>query len=271
MPNTTLQPLPYPALSDPANGPAALQALAQAAESRLVMRFASATARDAAVTAPVEGMVCWVTSDYTLYLYQTGRWNALGSIAGGATAPDATATPDSYPYGLTTKSVFVNATWPQTAGLVTTNRFSPTRTSQTFVGFDGATYSRFGTSNTTWTVWSRSEPDTGWVDATTTGITNSTTNTSAWSGQIRRRDGVVYLYLTFVTKVAIGAGDITNLTVALLPSDYTPAQPNGSLGVGGSGPSFDALATSGGVIQITNTAGAISSGSTITVTGSYCL
>ncbi|GAA3045131.1 hypothetical protein GCM10020229_65440 [Kitasatospora albolonga] len=66
---TPMNQLPYPEPSDIADIPLHLQALTQAADSRMVMRFDTATARDTAVVQPVAGMIAWIKSPgyYTVY------------------------------------------------------------------------------------------------------------------------------------------------------------------------------------------------------------
>lgn len=59
--SSPLQNLPIPESTDAANAPAQISALAQAAEKKLVMTFASESARDAAITSPVQGMTCFIT------------------------------------------------------------------------------------------------------------------------------------------------------------------------------------------------------------------
>lgn len=67
---------PYPEPSDPPDGPNQMAALATWAAGRLVMRFASTTARDAAITSPVEGMVCQTGTGASLteWTYRSGSW-----------------------------------------------------------------------------------------------------------------------------------------------------------------------------------------------------
>lgn len=74
MPTTLIQPLPYPpAVGVTANVPRDVKALAEAVESRLVMRFASTAARDAAIPSGqrVAGMLAWVDADQTRYVWST--------------------------------------------------------------------------------------------------------------------------------------------------------------------------------------------------------
>jgi hypothetical protein len=79
--NTLIASLPYPALGDSPNGPAQIQALATAADSQVVPRYATTAARDAAITAPVAGQVCWTTTPATHWYYSGAAW----VIAGGST------------------------------------------------------------------------------------------------------------------------------------------------------------------------------------------
>lgn len=80
MPNTPIQGFPYPALSDAANGPVAFQNLAQAIEKRVVMVFADAAARTAAVTAPTAGMLSFLTSTGAFEWYTGTAWVALRAL-----------------------------------------------------------------------------------------------------------------------------------------------------------------------------------------------
>lgn len=83
MPNTPNQALPYPSLTDPANGPVGFQQLAEAIEKKLVMVFASAADRDAKITAPTEGMTCWRQDANVLEIHDgtAWRWNGGKAIA----------------------------------------------------------------------------------------------------------------------------------------------------------------------------------------------
>lgn len=76
MATTTVQPLPYPLPGDPADGPAQIKALAEAVENRVVMRFPSLAARDAALPSGtlVDGMVCHVAADSSVYIRSGGAW-----------------------------------------------------------------------------------------------------------------------------------------------------------------------------------------------------
>jgi hypothetical protein len=67
------QSIPAPTLSDEPNIEA-LIATINALTGRSVMRFASATARNAALTAPVEGMTVWLTAERRLEIYSNSAW-----------------------------------------------------------------------------------------------------------------------------------------------------------------------------------------------------
>ncbi|MGW2048527.1 hypothetical protein ACWCPF_25595 [Streptomyces sp. NPDC001858] len=90
-------------LTDAPNAEALARNLADAIAPRTVMRFASASARSAALTgatAPVEGMVSWLQDTNLLYVYDGSAWQvqssyelmawtaitSLGSFAGGFSA-----------------------------------------------------------------------------------------------------------------------------------------------------------------------------------------
>lgn len=78
MPTTPLSALRYPSLTDPANGPQAFQNLATDLDNRTVMRFASAAARDAAITAPVAGMLAWL-DDVDQHTFHDGTAWRIGT------------------------------------------------------------------------------------------------------------------------------------------------------------------------------------------------
>ncbi|MEU9875110.1 hypothetical protein [Streptomyces phaeochromogenes] len=74
---TPLGSLPYPQPADAANIPVHIQSLAEAVDGRTVLRFADGAARDAKVTAPVAGMLCWLSTPKQ-YSYYTGSvWAQL--------------------------------------------------------------------------------------------------------------------------------------------------------------------------------------------------
>lgn len=80
MATTANQGLPYPALTDSPNGPTQMQALAQAVETKLVMVFADATTRDQKISAPVAGMLAYLTNPGVYVWYNGSSWVPLGII-----------------------------------------------------------------------------------------------------------------------------------------------------------------------------------------------
>lgn len=77
MATTTNQGFPYPSLGDAANGPTAIQSLAQAVEKQVVMSFASAADRTTKVPAPVEGMLAYLRDVDTLSVWLGAAWQEL--------------------------------------------------------------------------------------------------------------------------------------------------------------------------------------------------
>lgn len=91
MPNTPVQGLPYPALSDPANGPVAFQNLATALEDyKTIIRCTSATR-----PAHVAGRICYETDTKQLIIsdgtwwtaYATGGWQTWTPVWSGTASP----------------------------------------------------------------------------------------------------------------------------------------------------------------------------------------
>lgn len=80
MPNTPGAGLSYPALSDVPNVPSDMQALATDLDSQVVPRFATAVARDAAITSPVEGQLCYLSAAGVkeLQKYDGAAWRGMG-------------------------------------------------------------------------------------------------------------------------------------------------------------------------------------------------
>lgn len=75
---TPINSLPIPLLSDPnADITDAVSDYATAADSRLVPRFSTAAARDAAITAPVAGQLAAVTGTDELYVYRNSVWQGI--------------------------------------------------------------------------------------------------------------------------------------------------------------------------------------------------
>ncbi|GGZ15336.1 hypothetical protein GCM10010387_04570 [Streptomyces inusitatus] len=77
---TPLSALPYPQPTDPADLPAHLKSLAEAADGRTVLRFADAAARDAKVTAPAAGMIAWIGNPGRLMYYTGSAWVPVAPV-----------------------------------------------------------------------------------------------------------------------------------------------------------------------------------------------
>ncbi|MEU9955920.1 hypothetical protein [Streptomyces sp. NPDC050982] len=74
---TPLGSLPYPQPADAANIPVHIQSLAEAVDGRTVLRFADGAARDAKLTAPVAGMLCWLSTPKQYWYYTGSVWSQL--------------------------------------------------------------------------------------------------------------------------------------------------------------------------------------------------
>lgn len=81
MPTTTqINGLPIALLGDStADIVTAVSDYATAADSRVIPRFATAAARDAAITAPVAGQMAAVTGTDEIYFYRSSLWNGFGA------------------------------------------------------------------------------------------------------------------------------------------------------------------------------------------------
>lgn len=71
---TPINALPAPDDSSPNDPPLHFIALNNQLDTRLVPRFATSTARDAAITAPVDGMVCTMTDTDRMLRYDGTKW-----------------------------------------------------------------------------------------------------------------------------------------------------------------------------------------------------
>lgn len=78
MGTTTLQGFTIPDLSGAPNGPSNFATFGNFIEKYTVMRFATVIARDAAITSPEEGMVCYVTGTDRYYGYSGSAWVVIG-------------------------------------------------------------------------------------------------------------------------------------------------------------------------------------------------
>lgn len=86
MAGSPLQALDCGDVGNAPNGPAMLLTFATAAEKRLVMRFASAAARDAAITVPEAGMVAYLTTPKQLTMHDGTSWLILSEPTNTITA-----------------------------------------------------------------------------------------------------------------------------------------------------------------------------------------
>lgn len=77
MPTTAIGGAPYPAPDDADNVPANIQALAEWASTRVVMRFADAAARNASITSPTAGMVAWLDNPGALTIRTATAWRTI--------------------------------------------------------------------------------------------------------------------------------------------------------------------------------------------------
>jgi hypothetical protein len=77
---TPISTLPYPQATDPADLPAHLKALADAADGRLVMRFPDTATRDAKLTAPVAGMLAWIGTPGRMMYYTGSAWVPVAPV-----------------------------------------------------------------------------------------------------------------------------------------------------------------------------------------------
>lgn len=106
MATTPLQALPVPSLSDSPNGPAQFLALGTAVEKLVNMLFATVAARDAAVTAPVAGMVAYLSTPKWVTIYTGSVWVVMHGLTGiGASL--ARSTTQAVATG-----TLVDVTWP---------------------------------------------------------------------------------------------------------------------------------------------------------------
>lgn len=75
MPTTTpIQDLPVPVGTDDPDVPGDMSALANALEKKLVMVFNNTTDRSTRVSAPTEGMFCYLKDTNTFHVYDGAAW-----------------------------------------------------------------------------------------------------------------------------------------------------------------------------------------------------
>lgn len=89
---------PYPEPSDPPDGPNQMAALAVWAAGRLVMRFASPAARDAAITSPVEGQEAFTGTGATSVKWRRvgTRWSRVDPVVVSTVVTSPVAITGSY-------------------------------------------------------------------------------------------------------------------------------------------------------------------------------
>lgn len=83
---TTISALRYPTLSDSPNAQTAVKNLADDVDSLVNSRFATTGARDSAITSPVAGQQCYVTSTGEFYMYSGSAWVGMRPRFARATA-----------------------------------------------------------------------------------------------------------------------------------------------------------------------------------------
>src|SRR5678815_3583559 len=71
---TAINALRYATLGDAANANTLSQNLASDLDTRLIPRFASQAARDAAITSPTNGMFAYTTDTSDMWLYSGSKW-----------------------------------------------------------------------------------------------------------------------------------------------------------------------------------------------------
>lgn len=77
MPNTDLTGTPYPAYSDEPDIPGDIRSAVEALELYAALRFDTATARDAALDDPEEGMLAWLRDSNKWTTYTGSAWTDL--------------------------------------------------------------------------------------------------------------------------------------------------------------------------------------------------
>lgn len=94
---TDLASLPVPEANDDATVPADLVALAEALEQYLMLRFASAAARDSAWPSAPVGATCYLEDSQRIYVRRPGGWeSAAPRITVGTGAPSGGTAGDVY-------------------------------------------------------------------------------------------------------------------------------------------------------------------------------
>lgn len=73
-PYEPLQNIEYPELGNENNPPKYIESVVKDLVQRSNMRFATTAARDAAITAPVNGMECYTAATKTKWIFENGAW-----------------------------------------------------------------------------------------------------------------------------------------------------------------------------------------------------
>lgn len=103
---TANQSLPVPEASDPVDVPSDFNALAQAVEKLVIMRFDDAGDRDSKVSSPEDGMVCCLLDTNSFQVYADGAWKTFfrgdapgSSVAHGHISSYQSTPPSDAPLG----------------------------------------------------------------------------------------------------------------------------------------------------------------------------
>jgi hypothetical protein len=117
--------------------------------------------------------------------------------------------------------------------------------------------------------------DTGFISLASAGFVVASSNWASLSGTCRRRNGFVAIAGSIVNKVAIGGGNITNLSMIVVPAGWRPYL-NSPLSSMSAGPGHFSYASGGGTgtagtIYLSATAASISANQTLTFGGLWMM
>lgn len=133
-----------------------------------VMRFASASTRNATLTAPVEGMATWLTAEARLEIYHSGSWLAWPPI------PVQTFQASNPPFNATATTVdFTSSAWPRP-------QFIAPPSGRAYVTVSAILVNNFTATATCWVAW-RATGSLGFTfsDVNKTGLTSQGTRVGA--------------------------------------------------------------------------------------------